>query len=75
MDSSIITALIVGVLALAGTIISAKFVNNVRVMKVEMKLDELERKVTKHNGLIDRMYTAEGRITYLEHCQKEHYEC
>ena len=44
MDSSI-TALIVGTLALVSNIITSKFVSNVRVVKLEMKVDTLESTV------------------------------
>lgn len=82
MDTAIITSLIVAGCALFGTIMSAKFVSNVRVVKLEMKMDELEQKVTKHNGLVDRMYAVEGRVKMVEHCIDESkgksdlkYEC
>lgn len=81
MDSAIVTSLIVAGFALIGTIVSAKYVSNVRVVKLEVKMDELERKVTKHNGLVDRMYGVEARLKMVEHCVDESthknvpYEC
>ncbi len=33
----------------------------------ETKIDELTRKVEKHNSLIERMYRAEGQITEIQH--------
>lgn len=66
MESTIIVAVIVGVFSAISALISAKYVANVRVLKLEMKMDELERKVTKHNGLVERQYNAESRICVLE---------
>ena len=67
MDSSIITALIVGTLALVSNIITSKFVSNVRVVKLEMKVDTLERTVHKHNQLVERMYRVENKVRIIEH--------
>lgn len=77
MDSSIITALIVGTLALVSNIITSKFVSNVRVVKLEMKVDTLESTVNKHNQLIERMYKVEHKLSMLENDIKKNikYEC
>lgn len=77
MDSSIITALIVGTLALISNVITSKFVSNVRVVKLEMKVDTLEDTVHKHNQLVERMYKVEHQVNMLEHDirSKINYEC
>ena len=31
------------------------------------RIDELEQKVSKHNGVIERTYKLEGRMTEAEH--------
>lgn len=67
MDTSIITAVIVGVLALISNVITSKFVSNVRVVKLEMKVDTLEGTVRKHNQLVERMYSVENKIRIIEH--------
>lgn len=67
MDTSIITAVIVGVLALISNVITSKFVSNVRVVKLEMKVDTLERTVHKHNQLVERMYRVENKVRIIEH--------
>ncbi len=67
MDTSIITAVIVGVLALISNVITSKFVSNVRVVKLEMKVDTLEETVHKHNQLVERMYCVENKVRILEH--------
>lgn len=67
MSENIITALI----GIVPTIIVAIFsiVNNNQVIKV--RIDELEKKVEKHNQLIDRMYKAESDIKLLQDEMKE----
>lgn len=67
MDTSIITAVIVGVLALISNVITSKFVSNVRVVKLEMKVDTLEETVHKHNQLVERMYRVENKVRIIEH--------
>lgn len=67
MDTSIITAVIVGVLALISNVITSKFVSNVRVVKLEMKVDTLEGTVHKHNQLVERMYNVENKVRIIEH--------
>lgn len=67
MSESIITALI----GIIPTIVVAVFsiVSNNQVIKV--RIDELEKKVEKHNQLIDRMYKAEADIKLLQDEIKE----
>ena len=62
MSESIITALI----GIIPTIVVAVFsiVSNNQVIKV--RIDELEKKVEKHNQLIDRMYKCEADIKILK---------
>lgn len=36
----------------------------------ETKMDELTRKVEKHNNLIERMYQVEGAVKELQHNQQ-----
>lgn len=62
MTESIITALI----GIIPTIVVAVFsiVSNNQVIKV--RIDELEKKVEKHNQLIDRMYKAEADIKVIQ---------
>lgn len=62
MSESIITALI----GIIPTIVVAVFsiVSNNQVIKV--RIDELEKKVEKHNQLIDRMYKVEADIKLIQ---------
>jgi len=68
VDSTIIVALIVGGLSLTGTILSAKFISNVELVKLRSELESLKEKVMKHNNLIDRTYKLESKVSFLEHC-------
>lgn len=62
MSENIISALI----GIIPTIIVAVFsiVSNNQVIKV--RIDELEKKVEKHNQLVERMYKAESDIKVLQ---------
>lgn len=62
----IVVAVITGLFALAGTIIS----NSVNHSKTIYRIEQLEKKQDKHNSLIERMYCAEKAITVLEERQK-----
>ena len=67
MNSTIVGTLIVAGFALLGTIISAKYVSNVEVVKLQMRMKTLEDKVMTHNNLIERTYTLEKKVDLLEH--------
>ena len=56
---------LVGLLSLAGTLIGA-FAGIMTSNKlVNYRIEQLERKVDKHNNLIERMYGAEKKIDLL----------
>lgn len=57
MTESIIVALVTGVLALAGTYAA----NRKAAALMEYRLEQLEKKVDKHNNLVERMYAVEER--------------
>lgn len=67
MDSAIVTAIIVGGLSVLGTFISAKYTSNVKVAKLEVKVDTLERETRKHNGVLERTYKLEEKVGILQH--------
>ena len=58
--------IIVALITLAGTIgsgvLSAIISNNL----IKYRVDQLEKKVDKHNNLIDRMYKAESNIEVIQ---------
>lgn len=67
MTEAIVVALITGGITLAGTVIS----NMLNHSKTIYRIDQLEKKVEKHNNLVERMYIAEGQIKVLEEKQKD----
>lgn len=59
--------IIVAVLSLIGTLIgSAMSSNRIKVL-IEYRVGELEKKVDKHNQMIERTYKLEGRMDEVEH--------
>ena len=60
---AVIAAAITAILGFLGTYIS----NRKQTVLIASRLEELEKKVNKHNNLIERMYIAEGKITELQH--------
>ena len=58
--------IIVALITLAGTIgsgvLSAIISNNL----IKYRVEQLEKKVDKHNNLIDRMYKAESNIELIQ---------
>lgn len=62
MTEAIIVAIITGGITLIGTVIS----NVLNHSKTIYRIDQLERKVEKHNNLVERMYICEGEIKVLE---------
>ena len=58
---------IVALISFAGTVIGAFAGSKLSNYRIE----QLEKKVEKHNNLIERMYKAEGQIVELQHDVKE----
>lgn len=58
---------IVSLISFAGTVIGAFAGSKLSNYRIE----QLEKKVEKHNNLIERMYKAEGQIVELQHDVKE----
>lgn len=67
MTESIIVALITGGITLIGTALS----NWLNHSKTIYRIDQLEKKVEKHNNLVERMYICEGQLKVLEEKQKD----
>lgn len=59
---SILAASITGVLTLIGVLYS----NSKNKAVIELKLDELDAKVEKHNQVLDRLYSVETKVAVLE---------
>ena len=60
------SAIIVGVLALAGTLIGSMLSNNKTQALVIYRLQQLEEKVNKHNNIVERMYKIEEKQMVME---------
>ena len=60
------SAIIVGVLALAGTLMGSIITNNKTQALVIYRLQQLEEKVNKHNNLVDRMYKMEEKQMVMD---------
>ena len=65
--SAVIAAAITAVLSFLGVYLS----NRKQTVLVAYRLEELEKKVDKHNNLIERMYKVEGQIAELQHEMQE----
>ena len=63
---SIVVALITALGALCGTYIA----NRKSAALMEYRLEQLEKKVDKHNNLVERMYHIEERVTVLEEARQ-----
>ena len=68
--------IIVAVLSLIGTLAGAYFANRKSTAVIVYRIDSLEEKVNKHNGVIERTYELEKRISVdeekIEHLEKYH---
>lgn len=63
--TSIIGIAISGIVSLIVCIITQSAQNKVTRALIEYRLTELEKKVDRHNNLVDRMYKAEESIAVL----------
>ena len=59
---SVVTAVVTGVLTLIGVLVF----NSKSQAVIQVKLDELSRRVEKHNQVIERQYEVERRVSVLE---------
>lgn len=57
---------IVALITLVGTIISGVIGIASANKVISIKIDELTKKVEKHNGLVDRMYKVESKIELIQ---------
>ena len=59
-------AIIVAVLSLLGTLTGAYFGNRKSAALIAYRLEQLEQKVAKHNGLVERTYHLEEATAVFE---------
>ena len=62
MTEGIMIALITGGLAVISNVIIVVFNNS----KTLYRIEQLEKKVEKHNNFIERMYTLEAQVTDMK---------
>lgn len=58
--------IIVGFLAFAGTLCGVYFSNRKSTALIAYRLEELEKKVAKHNNLVERTYELEKNYALLD---------
>lgn len=58
-------AIVVALISLAGVVISGGISALITNNLVKYRVEQLEKKVDKHNNLIDRMYKAESDIKVI----------
>lgn len=58
--------IIVGLLSLLGSLVAVWATNRKASALIAYRLEQLEKKVTAHNNLIDRTYALEERATVAE---------
>ena len=58
--------IIVAIITLIGTIGSATIAAVISNSLIKYRIEQLEKKVDKHNNLIDRMYNAESNIKLIQ---------
>lgn len=62
--------IIVGILSLVGTLAGAYLANRKSSALIAYRLEELEKKVDKHNTVIERTYELEKRADVFENRMK-----
>lgn len=65
-----LTAIIVALVGCLGTVVTALFGIKQSNDKTLYRIDELEKKVEKHNNLVERTYHIEQEIAVLENKEK-----
>lgn len=68
--NNIIIAIIGGLCTAIPNIIATMFTNKKQQDLIDYKISQLTEHVIQHNGLIDRMYKVENRVTLLEEKEK-----
>ena len=58
--------IIVAIIGVLGTFAGSSFTNRKNMALIVYRLEQLEKKVGKHNNLIDRMYKAETNIEVIQ---------
>ena len=60
------TNIIVAALGLLGSLLGVYFANRKSAALIAFRIEELEKRVDKHNNLVERMYAVEQRTELQE---------
>lgn len=60
---AVLSALVTGLLSLAGVYLA----NRKSAALIAYRIGELEKKVDKHNKVVERTFVLEGQVTELQH--------
>lgn len=66
LGGDILESIIVGILALIGTLVGSWLSNSKTKALISYRLEQLEQKVEKHNQLVERTYKLEERTELQE---------
>lgn len=66
MSETLLVALVTGGLALLGTLAGSFFANRKSSALIAYRLEQLEKKVDKHNSVVERTYDLEQRVQVLD---------
>ena len=67
MSDAIIVALIGGICTAIPSLIATIVINNKSTAVMQYKIDDLTKKVEKHNSVVERMAVAENSIKSAHH--------
>ena len=67
MSDVIIVALIGGICTVIPSLIATVVINNKSTAVMQYKIDDLTKKVEKHNNVVERMAVAENSIKSAHH--------
>lgn len=67
MDNTITTAIITGLCVAVPSVLATMMSNNSSKKLLEFRIEQLDKKVEKHNNVIERMAVAENSIKSAHH--------
>lgn len=71
MDSTIIVAIISGLCVAVPSVIATVSSNKRNNDLIQYRIEELTKRVEKHNSIIERTFKLEGRMEEVEHDIKD----
>ena len=74
MESTVITALISGLFVAIPSLFATVSSNRKSQALLEYKIEELDKKVEKHNNIIERTYALENEVHVIQEKMKIYHE-